>query len=166
MDRSTFLLITTIVSPSASRANTVVLPRMNSISWEPTNRGWIAAVTATNTASTAMMPNSRIRNTRSVSRRELTLAGGPDGSRRAVTVVLNACLPPSRALRWLREACPRRRDTATAPGAPHAAFGPAAAARRCPWLTDGVSLAVLAGVVAGQVARPLEPLDGLLEPPL
>src|SRR6266568_8075574 len=74
------------------------------------------------------------------------------------------CWPPSRALRWLREACPRRRDTATAPGAPYAAFGPAAAARRCPWLTDGVSLAVLAGVVAGQVARLLEPLDGLLEP--
>src|SRR6516165_7122224 len=42
------------------------------------------------------------------------------------------CLPPSRALgrgpRWLREAGPRRRDTATAPGAPHAAFGPAPAA--------------------------------------
>src|SRR5215475_846040 len=41
-------------------------------------------------------------------------------------------LPPSRALRWLREACPRRRDTATAPGAPYAAFGPAAAACRHP----------------------------------
>src|SRR6516225_12188925 len=38
--------------------------------------------------------------------------------------------PPSRALRWLREAGPRRRDTATAPGAPYAAFGPAAAARQ------------------------------------
>src|SRR5215468_905099 len=38
--------------------------------------------------------------------------------------------PPSRALRWLRKACPRRRDTATAPGAPYAAFGPAPAARR------------------------------------
>src|SRR5262249_22813309 len=37
-------------------------------------------------------------------------------------------LPPSRALRRLREACPRRRDTATAPGAPYAAFGPAPAA--------------------------------------
>src|SRR5215472_14383825 len=36
--------------------------------------------------------------------------------------------PPSRALRWLREACPRRRDTATAPEAPYAAFGPAAGA--------------------------------------
>src|SRR5690242_11640420 len=30
--------------------------------------------------------------------------------------------------RWLREAGPRRRDTATAPGAPYAAFGPAPAA--------------------------------------
>src|SRR6516225_3173466 len=40
-------------------------------------------------------------------------------------------LPPSRALRWLREACPRRRDTATAPDGPYAAFGPAAAARHC-----------------------------------
>src|SRR5260370_1023466 len=40
--------------------------------------------------------------------------------------------PPSRALRWLREACPRRRDTATAPEAPYAAFGPAAPAERGP----------------------------------
>src|SRR5262249_30224575 len=38
---------------------------------------------------------------------------------RYVTVTI---LPPSRALRWLREACPRRRDTADA------AFGPAPAA--------------------------------------
>src|SRR5215469_5943904 len=55
------------------------------------------------------------------------------------------CLPPSRALglgpRWLREAGPRRRDTATAPGAPYAAFGPAPAARRQGLrLTEAVSL--------------------------
>src|SRR5215469_15449383 len=41
-------------------------------------------------------------------------------------------LPPSRALglgpRWLRAAGPRRRDPATALGAPYAAFGPAPAA--------------------------------------
>src|SRR5262249_45789844 len=37
---------------------------------------------------------------------------------------------PSRALRWLREAGPRRPDTATAAGAPYAAFGPAPAACR------------------------------------
>src|SRR5215813_6601925 len=36
-------------------------------------------------------------------------------------------LPPSRALRWLREAGPRRRDTATAPGTPYAAFDPPSA---------------------------------------
>src|SRR6516162_72011 len=41
-------------------------------------------------------------------------------------------LPPSRALRWLRGAGPRRRDPSTAPGAPYAAFGPAPAARRPP----------------------------------
>src|SRR5437667_385768 len=34
---------------------------------------------------------------------------------------LSITLPPSRALRWLREACPRRRDTATAPAARRAA---------------------------------------------
>jgi len=49
------------------------------------------------------------------------------GARTSVTA---PSLPPSWALRWLREACPRRRDTATPPGAPHAAFGPAAAAWR------------------------------------
>src|SRR5215470_2222244 len=38
------------------------------------------------------------------------------------------CLPPSRALHWLREACPRRRDTATGLGGPYAAFGPTPAA--------------------------------------
>src|SRR5215470_18395981 len=67
------------------------------------NDGWMLVVIATNTTSTAMMPNSLIRNTRSVSRRELTRAGGPDGSRRSVTVALTSW-PPSRALRWLREA--------------------------------------------------------------
>src|SRR5215469_9917903 len=54
------------------------------------------------------------------------------------------CLPPSRALglgpRWLREAGPRRRDTATARGAPYAAFGPApAACRQGLSLTERVS---------------------------
>ena len=93
MDRSTFRLITTIVSPSASRANTVVLARMKPISWDPANLGWMAAVTPTNMASTTMMPDSRIRNTRSVSLRELALACGPGGSRRAVTVALMLCAP-------------------------------------------------------------------------
>src|SRR5437660_10172146 len=44
-------------------------------------------------------------------------------------------LPPSRALRWLREACPRRRDTADA------AFGPAPAAFQVGLrLAEGASL--------------------------
>src|SRR5262249_2259501 len=51
-------------------------------------------------------------------------------------------LPPSRALRWLREAGPRRRDTATAPGAPYAAFGPAAAARQHPRASENRQVAV------------------------
>jgi hypothetical protein len=98
MDRSTFRLITTIVSPSASRANTVVLARMKPISCVPTNLGWMTAVTPTNMASTTMMPDSRIRNTRSVSLRELTLACGP-GSLRAVAVALMTLAPPGR---WRR----------------------------------------------------------------
>ena len=95
MDRSTFRLITTIVSPRASSANTVELARMKPISWDPANLGRMAAVTPTNMASTTMIPDSRIRNTRSVSRRELTLACGPGGSRRAVTVALLRCVPPA-----------------------------------------------------------------------
>src|ERR1700744_4537738 len=50
------------------------------------NRGWMAAVTPANTISTATMPNSRIRNTRSASRRELAgdgLPGSRAGGRRA-----------------------------------------------------------------------------------
>src|SRR5689334_1343216 len=48
-------------------------------------------------------------------------------------------LPPSRALRWLREAGPRRRDTAASLRV-LAAFGPAPAAflRGCCRLTEGV----------------------------
>src|SRR5689334_10427673 len=57
--------------------------------------------------------------------------------------------PSSRALRWLREACPRRRDTATAPGAPYAAFDPAAAACRGRGLTDGVPWWMLLGSSRG-----------------
>src|SRR5690348_13899999 len=49
-----------------------------------------------------------------------------------VSFAVSISWPPSRAVGpggppWLRETCPRRRDTATAPGAPYAAFGPAAA---------------------------------------
>src|SRR5215470_2019725 len=64
-------------------------------------------------------------------------------------------LPPSRALglgpRWLRAAGPRRRDTATAPGAPYAAFGPAPAAFPCGLrLTEAAhSTASLAGARPG-----------------
>ena len=67
--------MTTIVSPSARRAYTVVLLRMNWMFAWSMNRGWMLAVIATNTTRTAMMPDSRIRNTRSVSLRELVPAG-------------------------------------------------------------------------------------------
>ena len=50
-------------------------------------------VMTTNTSSTAMMPNSRIRNTRSVSLREPLPGGAPAGSRRSVTVVVTK--PPA-----------------------------------------------------------------------
>src|SRR5215831_13049881 len=57
-------------------------------------------------------------------------------------------LPPSRALRWLREACPRRRDTADA------AFGPAPAAPVAGLeLTAGVSLGVASQRDAGVEGR-------------
>src|SRR5215469_12138293 len=61
-------------------------------------------------------------------------------------------LPPSRALRWLREAGPRHRDTATAPGAPYAAFGPVPAACRLPSASASTTLASasLAGASHGR----------------
>src|SRR5262249_47247138 len=58
-------------------------------------------------------------------------------------------LPPSRALRWLREVCPRRRGTAAALRV-LAAFGPAAAARHCPQLTERASQVLLDGARAEQ----------------
>src|SRR5262250_217988 len=74
--------------------------------------------------------------------REARCRGAASRSGAAVTTALIP-LPPSRALRWLRQACPRRRDTATASGAPYAAFDPAAAARRCPELTERASQVLL-----------------------
>ena len=64
-DRSTFLLITTIVSPRASRAITVVSTSTNWMFVALRNRGWTAAVIATKTARTTTMPDSLIRKTRS-----------------------------------------------------------------------------------------------------
>src|SRR5215467_8308154 len=81
--------------------------------------------------------------------REARCRGAASRSGAAVTNALIP-LPPSRALRWLREACPRRRDTATAPGAPYAAFGPAAAAPHHPWLTKRASQVLLDGPRAEQ----------------
>ena len=66
-----FGLTITIVSPRASRAKMVALDKMNLMFWPSTKRGWMAAVTATKTTSTAMMPNSRSLKTRSARRREL-----------------------------------------------------------------------------------------------
>ena len=76
MDRSTFRLMTTMVSPSASSANTVVSTRMNWMFAELRNRGCTRVVTSTNTARTTTMPDSLMRNTRSAS----TLARGPDAA--------------------------------------------------------------------------------------
>ena len=64
------------------------------------NDGWMAVVTATNTTNTAMMPDSRIRNTRSVSLREPPAAGAPAESTRPVTVVVMR--PAPAAGRWPR----------------------------------------------------------------
>src|ERR1700733_1405785 len=75
----------------------VVMSTDSRFSWMR-NDGWMLVVTATNTSSTAMMPNSRTRNTRSVSLREPPPAGGPAGSRRSVTVVVMR--PASRARSW------------------------------------------------------------------
>jgi len=91
-DRSTFRLITTIVSPSASSAKIVASTSTNWMLVMDRKRGWIAAVIATNTIRTATMPNSRTRNTRSASRRELADAGLP-GSRGGASVAVIG-LPP------------------------------------------------------------------------
>ena len=67
-DRSTFRVRTTIVSPIASSAKIVVSTRTNWSSETLRNRDWMSAVTSTSRPSTAMIPNSRIRKTRSTSR--------------------------------------------------------------------------------------------------
>ena len=90
--------MTTIVSPSASSANTVVLTRMNWMLVMLRNRGWIDAVTATNTTRTTTMPDSLIRKTRSVSLRAPVPAGAGGRSLLDTTVVL-ICRPSPRALR-------------------------------------------------------------------
>src|SRR5215831_7858998 len=54
-------------------------------------------------------------------------------------------LPPSRALRWLREACPRRRDTAPAPAAwrdPRSVAAGLSSGLREPGAAAGVAVAV------------------------
>src|SRR5262247_521829 len=81
-------------------------------------------------------------------RREARCRGAASRSGAVVTSAL-APWPPSRALRWLREACPRRRNTATAPGAPYTAFGPAAAACHYSWLTEGFSCSSSPSLVLG-----------------
>ena len=60
---------------------------------ELTKRGWMTAVIRTNRPSTAMMPVSRTRKTRSVSRRELRSAGASGGSRGGARVVLTGPAP-------------------------------------------------------------------------
>ena len=67
---------------------------------ELTKRGWITAVIRTNSARTAIMPVSLTRKTRSVSRRDPTSAGAPDGSRGGARVVLT--VPSGSLLRPLR----------------------------------------------------------------
>src|SRR5215472_11499939 len=74
------------------------------------------------TAITHMIANRVLVRTR----RRRILMGPPRRAAAAVTSPLT-CLPPSRALRWLRVAGPRRRDTAAALRV-LAAFGPAPAA--------------------------------------
>src|SRR5215831_15405481 len=61
---------------------------MNWMFDELTKRGWMIPVIRTNSARTPMMPVSRIRKTRSVSRRELRSAGASGGSRGGARVVL------------------------------------------------------------------------------
>ena len=78
----------------------MVLLRTNWMFAWSMNRGWMLAVIATNTIRTAMMPDSRIRNTRSVSLRELVPAGALEGSWRSVNAALIA--PASGAGRWPR----------------------------------------------------------------
>ena len=96
-DRSTFRLTTTIVSPSASSANTVVLARMNWTSCWLAKRGWMLAVTATNTIRTATMPDSLTRKTRSVRRREPAPGRAPGVSWRPAAVALIAPAPAGRS---------------------------------------------------------------------
>ena len=64
------------------------------------NSGWMAVVMATKTRNTAMMPDSRIRNTRSVSRREPDPGAAPAEPARSVTVDVMA--PAPAAGRWRR----------------------------------------------------------------
>ena len=101
MDRSTFLLMTTMVSPSASSANTVVSMRMNWMFAKLRNRGCTRVVTSTNTARTATMPDSRMRNTRSARpdrlRGPAAAGGSADGGphrEAALPVAPGTCAPP------------------------------------------------------------------------
>src|SRR5215831_10499898 len=74
--------------------------------------------------------------------------------------------PPSRALRWLREACPRRRDTAASLRV-LAAFGPAAAAfRDCLEPTSGASRSgSFLGAGQHPVAQGTQPVQHLVGAP-
>src|SRR5262245_7783552 len=89
--------------------------------------------------------------------REARCRGAASRSGAAVTAALIP-LPPSRALRWLREAWgsgglppgpaePRRPEAAARSDT---AFGPAAAARHRPWLTQRASQVLLDGARAKQ----------------
>ena len=69
---------------------------------ELTNRGWITAVTRTNRPRTTMMPVSRTRKTRSVSRRDPASAGASDGSRGGARVRASLTVHPGSLLRPLR----------------------------------------------------------------
>ena len=101
IERSTFRVSTTIVSPTASRAKIVVSTRMNWMFERLRKRGWIDAVTSTSSASTATIPNSRSRKMRSTTRRASAL-------RSAVRV-------PALTLRLPGLASPQRRYSARSP---------------------------------------------------
>ena len=75
----------------------VVLARMNCTSCWLANRGSMLMVMATNTIRTTMMPDSLIRKTRSVRRRELTRGGLPAVSCRVSTVALISSAPAGRS---------------------------------------------------------------------
>src|SRR5215468_7895160 len=106
----------------------------------PSDSGTSSCEHTSCSANTSPPTRTTATGTPSISTPSAPSSGTSASAQARTNCVVLISLPSSRALRLVvpearqtagRKACPRRRDTATAPGAPYAAFGPAPAAFSC-----------------------------------